>query len=504
MSPATGGDASDATISGDPGAGAVSSSRGTGELSELDEVRLGALLEIASDAVVAVDQEGLIVLLNATAERLFGFARRELVGEPVEVLVPSHARARHVLHRLAYGVEAGPRRFEVRATRRDGGEFPIEITLNLLSTAAGYLVIAAIRDITERRLAEAGLARLAAVANSSHEAIIAKTLDGVITDWNPAAERMYGYKAQDAIGRPISMLLASDDQRAELTEIMQRVRGGKAVENHATTRRRADDAIIDVELTISPIRDAHGEITGVSTIGRDIGDRKRVEEALRRTQERLEQAEAVAQMGSSEWDLTTNRVSWSPGMYNILGLKPEAASMDARQRLADRVHPADRELVRRALDRTLSGQASASLEYRAIRADGHIRVFEWHADTIVDEAGAPVRVIEVVHDVTDAKRRYERAGGATSQTSPEAGEPTQQAPATGADDSPSVLRAALTARQLEMLRMVAQGLTNAEIAKRLFISEATVKFHIRQILSKTKSTNRTEAVARVLGGTFGP
>ncbi|MGO9788328.1 MAG: putative bifunctional diguanylate cyclase/phosphodiesterase [Solirubrobacteraceae bacterium] len=132
----------------------------------------------------------------------------------------------------------------------------------------------------ERQRAEAAIARLAAIVNSSDDAIIAKTLEGVITDWNPAAERMYGYRAQEAIGMPISTLLPSSDQQAELDEILTRVRRGERVEHLETTRRTKDGTILGVALTISPVRDHRGRMIGLSTAARDITDRKRHDQQL--------------------------------------------------------------------------------------------------------------------------------------------------------------------------------------------------------------------------------
>ncbi len=176
--------------------------------SAVDEARLGAVLEIASDGLVVADRDGTIVLVNELAEQMFGYARDELLGESVEVLVPARVRAAHVLHRLSYIEDGLGQRLEMGATRRDGEEFPAEITLSALGVEDDVLVVASVRDVTERRRAEEQSARLAAVVRSSHEAIIAKTLEGIITDWNPAAERMYGYPAHEVIGTSISVLLA--------------------------------------------------------------------------------------------------------------------------------------------------------------------------------------------------------------------------------------------------------------------------------------------------------
>ncbi|MGO9902753.1 MAG: PAS domain S-box protein [Solirubrobacteraceae bacterium] len=462
------------------------------------ERRFRMLLEAAPDAIVIVDVEGLIVLVNTRTEELFGFARQELLGQPVEMLMPASARDRHVDRRRRYTATPHSRQLEVTGLRKDGSEFPAEMTLSGLATDSGVLIVSALRDITSQRAAVEAIARLAAVVSSSHEAIIAKTLDGVITDWNPAAERMYGYLAQEAIGMPVSMLLASESQQAELREILERVGDGQAVET-VTTRRRKDQRVIDVELTVSPIRDPHGRIVGIATMGRDITERKHTQEALRRSQERLEQAETTAQMGSWDWDLRSGRVSWSAGLYKLFGLEPETADRDIEHGLRHRVHPEDRERMREALDRAVSQLESVSTEYRAIRADGHVRIHDWRADPIVDETGSPVRVIGVVHDITDTKRTQRALSAASSQLAKYVQELQQLALGAPADGDHKPHQAALSARQIEVLHLVAAGLTNEDIGKRMFIATGTVKWHIKQILTKTNSTNRAEAVAHVLG-----
>jgi two-component system, cell cycle sensor histidine kinase and response regulator CckA len=144
--------------------------------------RCAGLLEAAPDAMVCVNGEGRIALINAQAERLFGYGRDELVGKPVEVLVPDAARAVHPEHRAG--------------RRKHGHTFPVEISLSAIDTDEGILVTAAVRDVSDRQQAHETAARLASILESSHDAVIGKTLDQVITSWNPAAERLYGYTAE--------------------------------------------------------------------------------------------------------------------------------------------------------------------------------------------------------------------------------------------------------------------------------------------------------------------
>jgi PAS domain S-box-containing protein len=247
---------------------------------DLEDRRFVGLLEAAPDAMVCVDSDGQIALVNAQAERLFGYDRDELVGQPVEMLVPDTVRPVHPGHRAGYVANPQPRPMgagqELAGRRRDGTTFPAEISLSAIGTDEGILVTAAVRDVTERRQAHENAARLASIIQSSHDAVIGKTLDQVITSWNPAAERLYGYTAEEMIGRPVEMLFPPAERERE-SQLLAAVARGERVEEHRTHRVRGDGSIVSVSLTLSPITDSTGAITGISTVARDVTERQRAE-----------------------------------------------------------------------------------------------------------------------------------------------------------------------------------------------------------------------------------
>ena len=253
-----------------------------GDWFRADAAPFGAFLEAAPDAVVIIDSDGQIAFVNAQTERLFGFSREELLGQPVECLLPERFRSAHSGHRESYRSDPRTRPMgaglELFGLRKGGDEFPVDISLSPLPSEHGVLLTAAIRDMTERKRAEEARALLATVVESSDDAIFAQTLEGTILSWNRGAERMYGYSPEEAIGMSVAQL-APPDRKAEIEEMLASVSRGERVEQYETVRVRRDGALRDVSLTLSPTRDPAGRVTGSSAIARDVTERKRMEAA---------------------------------------------------------------------------------------------------------------------------------------------------------------------------------------------------------------------------------
>ncbi|TLY24417.1 MAG: PAS domain S-box protein [Nitrospirae bacterium] len=182
---------------------------------------------------------------------------------------------------------------EITALRRDGTEFPVELSILPLKVGASYRFNAFIADITERKRAEGTKARLAAIVESSDDAIIGKTLDGIVISWNSGAERIFGYTAEEVLGQPVTMLIPPD-RLDEEPPIIDRLRRGERIEHFETVRRRKDGEEVDVSLTISSIKDETGKIIGISKIARDITERQHAKEERERLI--LDLTDALAQV----------------------------------------------------------------------------------------------------------------------------------------------------------------------------------------------------------------
>jgi PAS domain S-box-containing protein len=259
------------------------------------EARYRGLLEAAPDAMVVVNQAGEIVLLNVQAEKRFGYHRDELVGQKVTNIIPEGFAERLIADGTRSAADALAQQMgtgiELIGRRKNRSEFPIEIMLSPLDGVDGILVTAAIRDITERKRREDDLSRLAAVVESSYDAIIGLSPNGIILTWNHGAERIYGYSAEEAIGRSI-LFLSPPDGPVEDQKLLDMVERADTVEQFETVRAKKDGTRIHVALTLSPIKNADGHIVGVSTVARDITESKHMEQMFRQAQK----MEAVGQL----------------------------------------------------------------------------------------------------------------------------------------------------------------------------------------------------------------
>ncbi len=250
---------------------------------------------------------------------------------------------------------------------------------------------------------------MAALVESSEDPIIGLTLDGVITDWNPAAERLYGYSREEALGASIAMLVPPE-RRGGSGGLLATVRAGEAVRQVDTRRMAKDGRRIDVSISMSPIRDEAGRIVGAAAFTRDISMRIAAEERLRRSQAQLAEAQELAALGSWEWDIVSGEITWSPELYRILGFDP--GKSPTYEGYFEVIHPADRPRAEAATRETVATGRPLNHECRAVRPDGVERVIHARGRAVKDGSGELVRLVGTVQDVTglaQARQRLEQA-----------------------------------------------------------------------------------------------
>jgi len=252
-----------------------------------NEELLRVTLRSIGDAVITTDMQGRITYLNPVAAALTGWTSKEAIGIPLEsVFRIVNEETRHtvespVVKSLREGVVVGLANHTVLIAK-DGTECPIDDSAAPIRDPAGLVsgVVMVFRDVRERRRAEHTRWQLALIVESSDDAIIGKDLKGIITSWNKGAERLYGYTAEEIVGKSVGMLIPSD-RPDEFQTIMERLRRGDRIDAHETTRMRKDGERISVSVRISPVLNEAGQIIGASTIARDIRHVKKQEQRLR-------------------------------------------------------------------------------------------------------------------------------------------------------------------------------------------------------------------------------
>ena len=372
------------------------------------------LMELLPAAVFICEApSGFIVYTNPRAVELWG--RAPDIGDTAEHFCGSFRLFRAdgtplspaeapVARAMSGG--APVRNQEVVIERSDGSRITALVNTDPLTNAAGEIIgaINILEDVTDWKQGEQASRRLAAIIESSNDAIISKDLNGTITSWNQAAERLFGYTAEEAIGKPVTFLIPPE-RHDEEPGILESIRRGERIEHYETVRRRKDGSLLDISLTVSPIKDTKGNIAGASKIAHDISRRKRVEVALRESDQRLRLATQTGKLGVWDWDIVTNQISWSDSLYAIHGVRPEEFDGTVAGFTA-LIHPEDRRSVSAAIQRAVDNDAAYELEFRAVRPDSEV-IWLFTNAIVLRDGPRPVRMLGATMDITQRKRAEE-------------------------------------------------------------------------------------------------
>lgn len=240
--------------------------------------RLAAIIASSDDAILSTNLDMIITSWNQGATKLYGYSAQEAIGQPVTILVPLDRPKEEeaILARISQGERVDSH--ETRRLHKDGHVIEVSLTVSPIHDAKGRVVGASkiARDITQRRREEAERRRLAAIIESSQDAILSIDLEMRITTWNQGATQLYGYTAEEAVGQMVT-LFVPPERWCEEEAIIARIKAGERIAPHETQRQHKDGRLIDVSLTVSPLHDEYGRIVGASKIARDITDRKEAE-----------------------------------------------------------------------------------------------------------------------------------------------------------------------------------------------------------------------------------
>ena len=244
-------------------------------------LRLAAIVESSDDAIISKDLNGIVKSWNQAAERIFGYTAEEIIGKSITLIIPPHLHSDELM--ILEKIRAGQRieHFQTVRMRKDGGLLDVSLTISPVKDRDGKVIGASkiARDITWEKKTEQAAQRLAAIVESSDDAIVSKDLNGIVMTWNKAAERIFGYKAEEIIGRSITTIIPPELYDDE-PRILAKLRAGQRIDHFQTVRMRKDGERIYVSLTVSPIRDQAGKVIGAAKIARDITQQKKMEEAI--------------------------------------------------------------------------------------------------------------------------------------------------------------------------------------------------------------------------------
>ena len=368
------------------------------------ENRFRSIVEAAPSAMISVDREGRINLVNSRSGELFGYSREELLGRPVEILVPERLRNSHLLDRQGFLNQPSSRSMgvgrELFGLHKDGHEIPIEIGLSPYESAEGLSVLALIVDISERKAAQVQNNYHARLLRYINDAVIAIDSNFNITAWNRGAERTYGWTAEEAMGRNSAELMSSSLTDEQRTTAMERLRQESSSRNEIIHHRK-DGKPIYVEANTIALKDEHDKVTGYLGVNRDITERKQAEEQIHF------QANLVASVSDAiiAVDMQFNVKSWNSGAEAMYGWKEE----EVIGRPAKEILETDfLEATREAVTKQVIEKGHWLGEVLQQRRDGTRIPALSSLSLYKDSDGKPAGVVAVNRDITESKQAEER------------------------------------------------------------------------------------------------
>ncbi len=370
----------------------------------ISEARFRGVLECAPDSALIVDSAGMIAFANPQAERMFGFSRHELIGKPLEVLVPDRYKKLHRGQVDQYNIRPHPRAlssgFELIGRRRDGSEFPADIMLSPLSIDHDMSVLAMIRDVTTSKRAEKALRdseeQFRTIYEASPVAILSVDSDGNVMKCNLAATKLLGYTEMEIQNMQFDEFTHKDDREIGLSMMEELQAGRSEVVKFETRYVRRNDETIRVHLTVSAVRDEDGKFQNAIVIIEDITEKWQAEEALRRSEERYRSLVDSARDAIYTLSPNATIMSLNPAFETLTGWKREDW---LGKTFGDLIHPDDRRKAVDSFQRTVSGELVDVIQYKVLKKSGEYTIGEFSTTKLVLEDGS-VGILGIARDVT--------------------------------------------------------------------------------------------------------
>ncbi|NYB52250.1 MAG: PAS domain S-box protein [Methanobacteriaceae archaeon] len=339
------------------------------KLAESEE-KFRSVFESAAEAIITIDSKGNVVYWNKEAQNIFGYSKEEIIGQSITLIMPRRFR-KAFKEGMMDMVSSNRTKFsmsspKMRALRKNDDEFPFEYKGSVWESEGERYYTVLVKDITDKIKADEISSTLTAIVENSNDAIIGKDLDGIVLSWNQGAEKIYGYKEDEMIGKSISRIFPPGSD--ELEQILDKISRGETIDHYRTHRVTKTGDVIDISLTSSPIKDSFGNIVGVSSISRDITSQMEAERALEKSEAQLtlltsNMADIICQADSEG-----NYIYVSPSVKSVLGYEPD--EMMGRS-MFDFVHPDDLKAVTSCMQDAAGKCISQSATYRLRKADGN-------------------------------------------------------------------------------------------------------------------------------------
>ena len=370
------------------------------------------LLEAIPNPVFFKDAQGRYIGCNRAFEDYIGFTRENLIGKTVYDISPKDLADRyHASDKALYEIP-GTQSYEASVVyAKDGSRHDVLFNKATFFDNTGVVagLVGVIVDITQRKQLEANTResneRLRAVISAAPVAIIARDFGSVIRMWNPAAERMFGWCEEEVLNSKTSIV--PGELLEETTLQRERAQKGESIWVEETRRVHRDGHLLDCSVSITPVYDAEGSVTGTMVTIADITARKAAERALRESEARLRLAMEAAQMGMWYWECDTDQFTHSEGLSVLFGRRAQDPSIDYRA-LQERMHPDDRDLFAATMRHAVKQGVDFQVDYRVVFPDGSMHWLANRGQVHRNAEGRALRVIGVAMDITDRKQAEQR------------------------------------------------------------------------------------------------